>query len=107
MKVIEKQLIALIKKEATVAWVARNLGVSRVTVYAWKEKYIEDWLLGLIDDQPWPKVLKAWNRTSWDRERMVVEYLREYPLYWPKTIAHLFFWRSGHQIRSNHDMEDR
>jgi transposase-like protein len=42
MKIIEKQLIALIKKETTVTSVARNLGVSRVTIYAWLTKYSED-----------------------------------------------------------------
>ncbi len=42
MKIIEKQLIALIKKETTVSAVARNLGVSRVTIYSWLAKYCED-----------------------------------------------------------------
>ncbi len=42
MKIIEKQLIALIKKETTVSAVARNLGVSSVTIYSWLAKYCED-----------------------------------------------------------------
>ncbi len=89
MKIIEKQLIALIKKETTVSAVARNLGVSRVTIYSWLAKYCEDWLLGLFDDQPWPKSWKAWNRTSSEIETIVVKYLKDYPLFWPQTLAQL------------------
>lgn len=95
MKIIEKQLIALIKKETTVTSVARNLGVSRVTIYAWLTKYSEDWLLWLIDDQPWPKFWKAWNRTSSDVETIVAKYLENYPLLWPQTIAHILFEDMG------------
>lgn len=42
MKVIEKHLVSLIKKETTVTAVAKILGVSRPTIYAWLKEYIED-----------------------------------------------------------------
>lgn len=98
MKIIEKQLIALIKKETTIIRVARNLGVSRVTIYARLAKYTEDWLLGLLDDQPWPKSWRAWNRTSSEVEKRVIEYLKTYPLLWPQTLATMIFEDRGIKI---------
>lgn len=95
MKIIEKQLIALIKKETTITRVARNLGVSRVTIYTWLAKYIEDWLIGLIDDQPWPKSWKACNRTSAEVEYVVLEYLKAYPLFWPQMLVAMLFEDRG------------
>lgn len=86
IKIIEKNIIHLIKKEKNVSEIARELNVSRPTIYAWKTRYEEDWLLWFIDDPPWPKYWKAWNRTSKEIEDKVVEYLRVYPEYWPKTI---------------------
>lgn len=86
MKIIEKNIIQLIKKEKTLSEIARILNVSRPTIYTWKRKYEEEWLLGLLDDSPWPKFGNAWNKTSKYIEDKVVDYLRSYPQYWPKTI---------------------
>ena len=86
IKIIEKNIIHLIKREKTISDVARELNVSRPTIYTWKAKYEEDWLLWLIDDPPWPKFGKSWNRTSKETEDIIIKYLKDYPQYWPKTL---------------------
>jgi len=42
IKIIEKNIIHLIKREKTISDVARELNVSRPTIYTWKAKYEED-----------------------------------------------------------------
>lgn len=86
MKIIEKNIIHLVKREKTISDVARELNVSRPTIYTWKAKYEEDWLLWLIDDPPWPKFGKSWNRTNKETEDIIIKYLKDYPQYWPKTL---------------------
>ena len=79
-------LEALKRKERTVTEIADILWVSRPTIYAWKLKYEEDWEIGLLGNNPWPKMWKARNRTEEKVEKIVVEYLQRHPLDWPKII---------------------
>ena len=85
-KLIAHYLEKLKRKEISISEIARNLWVSRVTIYTWKLKYEEDWEIGLLSDRPWPKCWRTWNRTSTIIEEKVVEYLKRYPLDWPRVI---------------------
>lgn len=85
-KLIVKYLEEIKRKERNVSEVAQLLGVSRPTIYTRKSKYEEDWEIGLLEDNPWPKTGKARNRTKNEIEEIVVDYLKKYPLDWPKII---------------------
>jgi len=85
-KIIAKYLEKLKRREKNVSEIAKILWVSRPTIYSWKLKYEEDGEIGLLEDNPWPKIWKAWNRTKREIEEVVVEYLKRYPLDGPLVI---------------------
>lgn len=89
LKIIEKNLKQVYLKEITKAQAARNLWVSRVTIYEWIKKYEWDWIMWLIDDIPWPKPWsKIWNKTEERIEGIVLRYIKENILDGPKTIKY-------------------
>jgi transposase InsO family protein len=89
IKLIEKNLIQVYKKEITKAEAARNLWVSRPTIYEWIRKYEWDWTIWLIDESPWPKPWsKIRNKTTQETEEIVIKYIRENILDGPKTIQY-------------------
>lgn len=87
LKLIENNLIEIIKHHKTISQAAKDLWVSRPTIYNWITRYEQDWKLWLIDDSPWPKIgSKIWNKTNETTEKLVIEYLRWYPELWPVWI---------------------
>ncbi len=100
LKVIEKHMILILKKQKSISEVARILWVSRTTIYNWKRKYEEEWILGLLDDQPWPKDGQAWNRTKEEIEDKVIEYIRKYREHWPKTVRDILRDEEGVRLDS-------
>ena len=94
IKLIEKNLIQVYKKEITKAQAARNLWVSRPTIYEWIRKYEWDWTIWLIDESPWPKPWnKIRNKTAQETEEIVIKYIKENMLDGPKTIQYYLMER--------------
>ena len=63
MQLVEEKLNAIINKTATVTDVAKELSVTRQTIYTWKARYLRFGIDGLIKQRK-RRVDRPHNRTS-------------------------------------------
>jgi len=88
MKLIERKLKAIIHKNATVTDVAKELSVTRQTVYTWKSRYERFGIEGLIKQRK-KRTDRPHNKTSEEIEQLVINTTDTY-------------WQDGVEALSDH-----
>jgi len=78
MQLVEEKLLAIINKKATVTAVAKELSVTRQTIYTWKARYQRFGIDGLVKKRK-KRTDRPHNKTS-----------EEVELEGPPKMAHLF-----------------
>lgn len=88
MNLVEEKLQAIINKETTVIDVAKELSVTRQTIYTWKVRYERFGIDGLIQKRK-KRTDTPHNKTSPEIEQLVI------------NTAHTY-WRDGAEALSDH-----
>ena len=88
MQLVEEKLLAIINKKATVTDVARELSVTRQTIYTWKARYQRFGIDGLIKQRK-RRTDTPHNKTSEEIEQLVV------------NTAHTY-WHDGVEALADH-----